>query len=48
MRTTPDLDVRVDLAPAFLIFRTLIGDAPDDLDELASSLCALVLAPAST
>ncbi len=39
----PDLDLRVDLAPAFLIFRTLIDDRPDDPDELARRLCALVL-----
>jgi hypothetical protein len=43
----PDLDVRVDLAPAFLIYRTLIGDTPDDPDELASRLCALVLGSVS-
>jgi AcrR family transcriptional regulator len=46
----PDLDVRADLAPAFLIYRTLVGDTPDDPDELARRLCALVLgaiAPAS-
>ncbi len=39
----PDLDLRVDLAPAFLIFRTLIDDRPADPDELARRLCALVL-----
>jgi hypothetical protein len=42
----PDLDLRVDLAPAFLIFRTLIDDRPDDPDDpddLARRLCALVL-----
>jgi AcrR family transcriptional regulator len=43
----PDLDVRIDLAPALLIYRTLIGDAPEDPDDLARRLCALVLgAPA--
>jgi AcrR family transcriptional regulator len=47
----PDLDLRVDLAPAFLIFRTLIDDRPVDPDDLARRLCALVLgsvAPAIT
>ena len=39
----PDLDLRVDLAPAFLIFRTLIDDRPVDPDDLARRLCALVL-----
>ena len=39
----PDLDLRADLAPAFLIFRMLIDDQPVDPDELASRLCALVL-----
>ena len=38
-----DLDLRVDLAPALLIFRTLIDDRPADPDELAHRLCALVL-----
>jgi AcrR family transcriptional regulator len=40
----PDLDVRADLAPALLIFRTLVDDRPVDPDELARQLCALVLA----
>ncbi len=44
----PDLDVRADLAPALLMFRTLVDDRPADPDELARQLCALVLAPAST
>ena len=44
----PDLDVRVDLAPALLIYRTLIGDTPDDPDELARQLCALVLGTVTT
>jgi AcrR family transcriptional regulator len=39
----PDLDLRVDLAPAFLIFRTLIDDREVDPDELALRLCALVV-----
>jgi AcrR family transcriptional regulator len=39
----PDLDLRADLAPAFLIFRMLIDDQPVDPDELAHRLCALVL-----
>src|SRR4051794_17411119 len=39
----PDLDLRVDLAPAFLIFRPLIDDRPADPDELGRRLCALVL-----
>jgi Tetracyclin repressor-like, C-terminal domain len=41
----PDLGLRVDLAPALLIFRTLIGDRPVDPDDLARRLCALVLGP---
>ncbi len=43
----PDLDLRVDLAPAFLIFRMLIDDRPADPDELARRLCALVLGTVS-
>jgi AcrR family transcriptional regulator len=43
----PDLDLRVDLAPALLIFRTLIDDAPADPDDLARRLCALVLGSVS-
>jgi len=39
----PDLDLRADLAPAFLIFRTLIDDRPVDPDDLAHRLCGLVL-----
>ena len=39
----PDLDLRADLAPALLIFRTLVDDRPCDPDELARRLCALVL-----
>jgi AcrR family transcriptional regulator len=39
----PDLDLRVDIAPAFLIFRTLIDDVPLDPDDLARRLCALVV-----
>jgi len=39
----PDLDLRVDIAPAFLIFRTLVDDRPVDPDDLAHRLCALVL-----
>jgi len=39
----PELDVRVDLAPAFLIFRMLIDDQPVDPDVLADRLCALVV-----
>jgi AcrR family transcriptional regulator len=39
----PELDLRVDLAPAFLIFRMLIDDRPVDPDDLARRLCALVL-----
>jgi AcrR family transcriptional regulator len=38
-----ELDLRVDLAPAFLIFRMLIDDRPVDPDDLARRLCALVL-----
>jgi len=44
----PDLDLRVDLAPAFLIFRTLVDDRPVDADELAHRLCALVLGSVSS
>jgi len=39
----PDLDLRVDLAPSLLIFRTFIEDQPADPDDLARRLCALVL-----
>jgi AcrR family transcriptional regulator len=41
----PDLDLRADLAPALLIFRTLVDDEVIDPDALAHRLCALVLAP---
>jgi AcrR family transcriptional regulator len=43
----PDLDLRVDLGPAFLIFRMLIDDCPVDPDDLARRLCALVLGTVS-
>ena len=39
----PDLDLRVDLAAGFLIFRALIDDQPANADDLAHQLCALVL-----
>ena len=39
----PDLDLRADLAPALLIFLTLIDDTPVDPDDLARRLCALVV-----
>jgi AcrR family transcriptional regulator len=39
----PDLDLRVDIAPSLLIFRTLVDDRPVDPDDLAHRLCALVL-----
>jgi len=39
----PDLDLRVDIAPAFLLFRALIDDQAADPDELADRLCALVV-----
>jgi AcrR family transcriptional regulator len=39
----PDLDLRVDLAPAFFIFRTLVDDRAVDPDDVARRLCALVL-----
>ena len=39
----PDLDLRADLAPALLIYRTLIDEQPADPDELGRHLCALVL-----
>jgi len=39
----PDLDLRVDLAPAFFLFRTLVDDRPADPDDLARRVCALVL-----
>jgi AcrR family transcriptional regulator len=39
----PDLDLRADLAPAFLIFRTLVDDRSEDPAELAHRLTALVL-----
>lgn len=38
-----DLDLRVDIAPSLLIFRTLVDDRPTDPDDLAHRLCALVL-----
>jgi AcrR family transcriptional regulator len=43
----PDLDMRADLAPAFMIFRTLVDDQPVDTDDLARRLCALVLGSVS-
>jgi len=39
----PDLDLRVDLAAGFLIFRAVIDDQPSSADDLAHQLCALVL-----
>src|SRR4051812_8966297 len=39
----PDLDLRADLAPSLLIYRTLIDDAPAECDEPARRLCGLVL-----
>jgi len=44
----PDLDLRADLGPAFLMFRMLIDDRPVDPDELARRLCALVLGTVSS
>jgi len=44
----PDLDLRVDLAPAFLIFRTLVDDPPLDPDDLAHRLCMIVLGSVTT
>jgi AcrR family transcriptional regulator len=43
----PDLDLRVDIAPALLIFRTLIDDQAQDPNELADRLCALVVGSAT-
>jgi AcrR family transcriptional regulator len=43
LRNDPELARRVDIAPAFLIFRTLIDDRAVDPDELALRLCALVV-----
>ncbi len=39
----PALDLRVDLAPAILSFRVLVGDEPVDLDNTVRQLVALIL-----
>jgi hypothetical protein len=39
----PELDLRVDLAPAILMFRVLIVDERMDPDDTVRQLCALVL-----
>jgi AcrR family transcriptional regulator len=39
----PDLDLRVDLAPAILAFRGLIGYEGDQPDDIVDQLCALIL-----
>jgi hypothetical protein len=39
----PDLDLRVDLAPAILAFRGLVGYEGDQPDDIVDQLCALIL-----
>jgi AcrR family transcriptional regulator len=39
----PALDLRVDLAPALLTFRVLVGDEPTDPDDTVRQLVALIL-----
>ena len=39
----PALDLRVDLAPALLTFRVLVGDEPTDPNETVRQLVALIL-----
>jgi AcrR family transcriptional regulator len=39
----PALDLRVDLAPALLIFRVLVGDEPTDPNDTVRQLVALIL-----
>ncbi len=39
----PALDLRVDLAPAILSFRVLVGDDPADLDDTVRQLVTLIL-----
>jgi AcrR family transcriptional regulator len=39
----PALDLRVDLAPALLTFRVLVGDEPTDPNETVEQLVALIL-----
>jgi AcrR family transcriptional regulator len=39
----PALDLRVDLTPALLTFRVLVGDEPTDPDETVRQLVALIL-----
>jgi hypothetical protein len=39
----PALDLRVDLAPALLTFRVLVGDEPTDPNDTVRQLVALIL-----
>jgi hypothetical protein len=44
----PALDLRVDLAPAILSFRLLVGDDPADPDDTVRHLVTLILGEHST
>ena len=44
----PALDLRVDLAPALLAFRVLVGDEPTDPDDTVHQLVTLILGEHST
>jgi AcrR family transcriptional regulator len=44
----PALDLRVDLTPALLTFRLLIGDEPTDPDDTVRQLVALILGEHAT
>ena len=47
-RARPALDLRVDLVPAILTFRVLIGDEPMDPDDTVRQLVTLILGEHST
>jgi AcrR family transcriptional regulator len=44
----PALDLRVDLAPAILSFRVLVGDEPADPDDTVRQLVALIIGEHAT
>jgi hypothetical protein len=44
----PALDLRVDLAPALLAFRVLVGEEPTDPDDTVHQLVTLILGEHST
>jgi AcrR family transcriptional regulator len=44
----PALDLRVDLAPALLAFRVLVGEEPTDTDDTVHQLVTLILGEHST